>query len=97
MPPEPDTSADTDAGGVLPGYAGTIVRAGYAGYSHLPDAVHAWCGAHGLRDLRGVWESDPDGQVRARFMVESKDSPTSPWCSPACPPPPNGASASPTH
>jgi transposase len=40
---------DIDAGGVLPGYQGTIVRDGYAGYHHLSDAVHAWCGAHGLR------------------------------------------------
>ena len=36
-----------DAGGVLPGYAGIIVRDGYhAGYGHLTDALHAWCGAH---------------------------------------------------
>ncbi|MGH3188041.1 MAG: IS66 family transposase [Streptosporangiaceae bacterium] len=40
-----------DAGQVLPGYAGTIVRDGYKGYEHLTDALHAWCGAHGLRDL----------------------------------------------
>ena len=61
---------DIDAGGVLPGYAGTIVRDGYAGYSHLADALHAWCGAHGLRDLRGVFEPDPDGQVWARSMAD---------------------------
>ena len=40
------SAADIDAGGVLVGYAGTIVRDGYAGYAHLVDAVHAWCGAH---------------------------------------------------
>jgi transposase len=61
---------DIDAGGILPGYAGTIVRDGYAGYSHLADALHAWCGAHGLRDLRGVYEFDPDGQVWARSMAD---------------------------
>ena len=61
---------DIDAGGVLPGYTGTIVRDGYAGYQHLADALHAWCGAHGLRDLRGVYESDPDGQVWARSMAD---------------------------
>jgi transposase len=61
---------DIDAGGILPGYAGTIVRDGYAGYKHLGDALHAWCGAHGLRDLRGVYELDPDGQVRARSMAD---------------------------
>jgi transposase len=60
---------DIDAGGILPGYAGTIVRDGYAGYSHLADALHAWCGAHGLRDLRGACEFDPDGQVWARSMA----------------------------
>ena len=42
-----DRSADTiDAGGVLPGYTGIIVRDGYhAGYGHLTDALHAWCAA----------------------------------------------------
>ncbi len=32
------SAADIDAGGVLPDYAGTIVRDGYAGYQHLTDA-----------------------------------------------------------
>jgi len=64
------TSEDIDAGGILPGYTGTIVRDGYAGYSHLADALHAWCGAHGLRDLRGVCELDPDAQVWARSMAD---------------------------
>ena len=61
---------DIDAGGVLPGYSGTIVRDGYAGYAHLADALHAWCGAHLLRDLRDVWEFDPDGQVWASSMAD---------------------------
>lgn len=61
---------DIDAGGVLPGYSGTIVRDGYAGYQHLAGALHAWCGAHGLRDLRGVYELDPDGQLWARSMAD---------------------------
>ena len=30
-----------DAGAVLPGYDGVIVRDGYAGYGHLTDALHA--------------------------------------------------------
>jgi len=59
-----------DAGGVLPGYAGTIVRDGYAGYDHLSDALHAWCAAHGLRDLKGLYEFDPDGQLWARSMAD---------------------------
>ena len=61
---------DIDAGGVLPGYTGTIVRDGYAGYAHLSEALHAWCGAHGLRDLRAVWEADPAGQTWAQAMAD---------------------------
>jgi transposase len=61
---------DIDAGGVLPGFAGTIMRDGYAGYAHLVDALHAWCGAHSLRDLRAVWEADPQGQAWAGAMAD---------------------------
>ena len=64
------TSEAIDAGGVLPGYAGTIVRDGYKGYEHLTSALHAWCGAHGLRDLAGLYRFDPDGQVWARSMAD---------------------------
>ena len=64
------TSEAIDAGGVLPGYAGTIVRDGYKGYEHLTGALHAWCGAHGLRDLAGLYRFDPDGQVWARSMAD---------------------------
>jgi len=45
------TKEDIDAGQVLPGHTGTIVRDGHAGYVHLIDAHHAWCGAH-YPDLR---------------------------------------------
>ena len=54
----------------LPGYPGTIVRDGYKGYEHLTDALHAWCGAHGLRDLAGLHRFDPEGQVWARSMAD---------------------------
>jgi len=64
------SAEDIDAGQVLSGYTGVIVRDGYAGYQHLADALHAWCGAHGLRDLRAVYEPDPDGQVWARSMAD---------------------------
>jgi len=64
------SAADIDAGGILDGYGGTIVRDGYAGYSHLTDALHAWCGAHNLRDLRDLYTFDPDGQVWARSMAD---------------------------
>ena len=55
------TKEAIDSGGVLPGYAGTIVRDGFKGYEHLTDALHAWCAAHGLRDLAGLYRFDPDG------------------------------------
>jgi transposase len=64
------TKEAIDSGGVLPGYAGTIVRDGYKGYEHLTDALHAWCGAHGLRDLAGLYRFDPAGQVWARSMAD---------------------------
>ena len=67
-----DRSAATiDAGGVLPDYTGVIVRDGYAGYTHLLHAVHAWCGAHSIRDLRGVYDADPDRQLWAKAMVDA--------------------------
>ena len=64
------TKEAIDAGGILPGYTGTIVRDGYKGYEHLTGALHAWCGAHGLRDLAGLYRSGPDGQVWARSMAD---------------------------
>jgi transposase len=60
---------DIDAGQILPDYAGIIVRDGYAGYQHFVDAVHAWCGAHSLRDLKGLHDADPAGQPGARMMA----------------------------
>jgi transposase len=64
-----DRSAATiDAGGVLAEFTGVLVRDGYAGYSHLP-AVHAWCGAHLLRDLRSISDANPDGQLWATAMA----------------------------
>jgi transposase len=66
-----------DAGGVLPGYAGIIVRDGYSGYAHLTDALHAWCGAHLLRDLKDLYDFEEGTQDWARDMaallVEARD------------------------
>lgn len=62
---------DIDAGGVLKGYTGTIVRDGYAGYTHLVAAHHAWCGAHLLRDLRAVHTADPTAQTWAAAMADT--------------------------
>ncbi|HEY6276873.1 MAG TPA: IS66 family transposase [Streptosporangiaceae bacterium] len=65
-----DRSSDAiDAGQVLPGYAGVIVRDGYAGYGHLTDALHAWCGAHLLRDLKDLYDFEPGKQEWASQMA----------------------------
>ena len=73
-----DRSADAiDAGGVLPGYAGVIVRDGYAGYGHLTSALHAWCGVHLLRDLKGLYDFEPSQQKwasqLATLLIEARD------------------------
>jgi transposase len=62
---------DIDAGGILVDYAGIIVRDGYAGYQHFVNAVHAWCGAHSLRDLKGLHDADPAGQRGAQLMANT--------------------------
>lgn len=66
-----DRSADAvDAGGVLPGYQGILVRDGYhGGCGHLTGALHAWCGAHLLRDLKDLCEFEPRQQDWARQMA----------------------------
>ncbi len=61
---------DIDAGGVLAEFTGTLMRDGYAGYAHLP-AVHAWCAAHLLRDLRALSDADPAGQLWAQAMADT--------------------------
>ena len=63
-------AADIDAGAVLPAFTGTLVRDGYAGYAHLP-AIHAWCGAHIVRDLRSVSDADPAAQLWAIAMADT--------------------------
>lgn len=62
------TTGDIDAGGVLAEFTGTLVRDGYSGYTHLP-AIHAWCAAHLLRDLRALSDADPHGQLWALAMA----------------------------
>ena len=74
-----DRSADAvDAGGVLPGYQGILVRDGYhSGYGHLTGALHAWCGAHLLRDLKDLYEFEPReqdwAQRMAGLLIEARD------------------------
>jgi transposase len=65
------TKDDIDAGGVLPTFSGVLVRDGYSGYEHLTRALHAWCGAHLLRDLRSISDADPDGQLWATAMANT--------------------------
>jgi transposase len=64
------SAEDIDAGGVLPGYAGVLMRDGYAGYSHLTGALHAWCGAHLLRDLKDIYDFEPARQAWASAMAD---------------------------
>jgi len=73
-----DRSADAiDSGQVLPGYEGVIVRDGYAGYGHLTSALHAWCGVHLLRDLKGLYDFEPSQQewasLMAALLTEARD------------------------
>jgi transposase len=73
-----DRSAEAiDAGRVLPGYEGVIVRDGYAGYGHLTSALHAWCGVHLLRDLKGLYDFEPSQQEwasqMADLLIEARD------------------------
>jgi transposase len=63
------SAAAIDAGGVLPGYTGVIVRDGYAGYGHLAGALHAWCAAHLLRDLKSLYDFEPGKQDWAKQMA----------------------------
>ncbi len=67
-----DRSAATiDAGGILPEFDGVLMRDGYAGYTHLVRAVHAWCGAHLVRDLHGVYDAEPERQLWAAAMADT--------------------------
>jgi transposase len=74
------SSEAIDAGGVLPGYAGVIVRDGYAGYGHLTSALHAWCAVHLLRDLKGLYDFEPAQQEwaaqMANLLIEARDAAT---------------------
>jgi transposase len=63
------SAADIDAGTIVPGCAGGIVRDGYARHDDLADALPAWYGAHSPRDLRDLYSFDPDGQLWARSMA----------------------------
>ena len=77
------SAAAVNAGGVLPGYQGILVRDGYhQGYGHLTDAVHAWCGAHLLRDLKDLYEFEDKPQEwaaqMAALLIEARRRPRRP-------------------
>lgn len=55
-----------DAGGVRPAFDGVLVRDGYNGYTHLDHLLHAWCGAHLLRDLRSIHDGTRPGSCGPR-------------------------------
>ncbi len=61
-------AATIGEGGVLAEYSGVLVRDGYAGHTRLP-AIHAWCAAHLLRDLRSISDADPDHQQWALALA----------------------------
>ncbi len=56
-----------------PATPGVIVRDGYSGYGHLTDALHAWCGAHLLRDLKDLYDFEPAKQDWAEQMASLLD------------------------
>jgi transposase len=65
------TKESIDAGGIWPAFDGVLVRDGYSGYTHLDHVLHAWCGAHLLRDLRSLHDGDPAGQLWAKAMADT--------------------------
>ena len=48
--------------GVLPHFTGIAIHDGFHCYRQYPNATHALCNAHHLRELLGVIEQDPDGK-----------------------------------
>jgi len=42
---------------------------GYKGYEHLTGALHAWCAAHNLRDLKALYDFEPARQAWAQDMA----------------------------
>lgn len=61
--------------GVLGAYAGTLVHDGYASYDYLETAVHAQCGAHLVRHLKNVGQTDafkPWSQAMIAVLLDAK-------------------------
>src|SRR5450759_138666 len=73
-----DEHAATDGFGILPRFAGVLVRDDWAGYHKYRDPGRGGkvtgvqlCCAHLLRDLQAVWEADPQGQAWAAQMRQT--------------------------
>jgi len=64
--------AALDGFGILPGYAGTLVRDDYAAYANYDKHLTGvqLCCAHLLRALRGIGELDPDRDKTQRCWTE---------------------------
>jgi transposase len=58
-----------DAAGVLPGFTGVAMHDAWAPYDTYPDAVHALCSAHALRELIAVTERGGDGARCAAYRA----------------------------
>ena len=56
-----------DEAGILPNFKGIIVHDCWGSYWKYPDAVHAVCCAHLLRELNGVEENHPEQVWATRF------------------------------
>src|SRR5664280_1176969 len=70
--------AATDGFGILPRFAGVLVRDDWAGYHKYSDPGRGGkvtgvqlCCAHLMRDLQAVWEADPQGQAWAAQMRQT--------------------------
>jgi len=68
----------TDGFGILPRFAGVLVRDDWAGYHKYSDPGRGGkvtgvqlCCAHLMRDLQAVWEADPQGQAWAAQMRQT--------------------------
>lgn len=59
--------AGIDHNGVLVGYTGTAVHDCWGPYWKYPDATHAVCGAHLLRELEGIQEMYPSHTWAGEF------------------------------
>jgi transposase len=63
-----------EAIGILPKRTGWVMHDGYRSYGKYPDARHAWCNAHHLRDLLFLHErfSQPWAEALLKLLLEIK-------------------------